>query len=107
MKEYGIIKSLIEADVIENAVEEKVSKSSDNKQSEYTKDFEKVITLTHHIAILNGILTREKAEKARLERKYNRYYNLVEDFYAYLLRIGKVKEFTLFHEEKGMGMEAD
>ena len=93
---YYIIKSLIEAGVLEDVVERKVSQSS---------DFEKVTTLINHISVLNGILTKEKAEKDRFKRKYDRYYHLVEDFYEYLRRIGKIKEFTLFHEEKGIERE--
>lgn len=70
-------------------------------------DSEKVVSLIKHISVLNSIITNEKAEKAQIKRKYNRYYHLVEDFYAYLLQIGKVKEFTLFHEEKEIEREAE
>lgn len=70
-------------------------------------DSEKVVSLINHISVLNSIITNEKAEKAQIKRKYNRYYHLVEDFYAYLLKIGKVKEFTLFHEEKEIEREAE
>lgn len=69
--------------------------------------FDKFMSAMNQIAVLNGLLAKEKAEKAQLERKYNRYYHLVEDFYAYLLQIGKVKEFTLFHEEREIKREAE
>lgn len=52
-------------------------------------------------------IIHEKAEKDRFKRKYERYYHFVEDFYEYLRRIGKIKEFTLFHEEKEIEREAD
>jgi hypothetical protein len=71
------------------------------------EDSEKVVSLINHVAVLNSIITHEKAEKAKIERKYNRYYHLVGDFYEYLFAIGKVKEFTLFHEEKEIEREAE
>lgn len=66
---------------------------------------DKIVHLINHISVLNALLTKEKAEKAKFERKYNRYYHLVGDFYEYLQQIGKVKEFTLFHEEKEITRE--
>lgn len=70
-----------------------------------------VCSFANRIAELNALLTKEKTENknrvSKFERKYNRYYHLVGDFYEYLFKIDKVKEFTLFHEEKEIKREGD
>jgi ribosome-binding protein aMBF1 (putative translation factor) len=80
-------------------------KRLENKRKKMADD--KTMHLVNLVAVLNGVIVKEKAKRAKIERKYNRYYHLVEDFYAYLLRIGEVKEFTLFHEEREIKREAE
>lgn len=87
---------------------QKMEETSERKEIEKkVLETEIVCSFANRISELNALITKEKESNAKVKRRYNRYYHLVEDVYAYLFKIGKIKEFTLFHEENEIKREGD